>query len=115
MQISDLVFVGIKGSVVALHRTTGQQQWATHLEGSRFVNIMVQNDLLLASCSGEIFCLNPLTGGAVWHNPMKGFGLGLATLATVNSGESANASVLAEKQRRDQQDSSANTSTMTVL
>jgi len=43
MKTSDLVFIGIKASVVALDRATGQQVWATHLKGSDFVNVVVQN------------------------------------------------------------------------
>jgi hypothetical protein len=50
-----------------------------------------------------MFCLESLTGKVRWHNPLKGFGFGLATIATAASGCSANASVLAEKHRRDKQ------------
>jgi len=56
-----LVFVGIKGSVVALNRATGQQVWATRLKGSEFVNVVPQDGAVLASCHGEIFCLDPLS------------------------------------------------------
>ena len=35
MKTSDLVFIGIKGSVIALDRATGQQVWATHLKIGR--------------------------------------------------------------------------------
>ena len=101
MKTSDLVFIGIKGSVVALDRATGQQVWATHLKGSDFVNVVVQNGAVLASCYGEIFCVDPLTGDALWHNPLKGFGLGLATIAMEHDAASGNAPLLAEKQRRD--------------
>jgi outer membrane protein assembly factor BamB len=101
MKTSDLVFIGIKGSVVALNRATGKQVWATHLKGSDFVNVVVQNGAVLASCCGEIFCVDPLTGDALWHNPLKGFGLGLATIATEPDPGTANALVLAEKRRRD--------------
>ena len=101
MKTADLAFIGIKGSVVALNRVTGQQVWATHLKGSDFVNVVVQNGAVLASCYGEIFFLDPLTGDALWHNPLKGFGTGLATIATEYDTGSANALVLAEKQRRD--------------
>ena len=59
--------------------------------------------MLLAFCSGEIFCLDPLTGKALWHNPLKGFGVGLATLASEYSVGSSNAPVLAEKRRRDEE------------
>jgi outer membrane protein assembly factor BamB len=101
MKTSDLLFIGIKGSVVALNGATGQQVWATHLKGYDFVNVIVQNEAVLASCCGEVFCLDPLTGNARWHNPLKGFGRGLATMATEQNPGSGNALVPAEKQLRD--------------
>ena len=81
MKISALVFVGIRGSVVALNRATGEQVWATRLKGYDFVNVVVEDGKILASCYGEIFCLDPLTGDTLWHNPLKGFGIGLAATA----------------------------------
>ena len=107
MKTSDLVFVGIKGSVVALDRATGQQVWAAALKRYDFVNVVLQNGTILAACHGEIFCLDPLTGKRRWHNPLKGFGTGLATITTDPDANSRNAPVLAEKRRRDQQASQA--------
>jgi outer membrane protein assembly factor BamB len=107
MKTSDLVFVGIRGSVVALDRTTGKQEWATHLKGWSFVNVVLQNETVLASCQGEIFCLDPFTGNALWHNPLKGFGTGLATLTTDSNQASASAAAFSETRRRDQAESSA--------
>ena len=101
MKISDLVFIGIKGSVVALDRATGEQVWATHLKSFDFVNVLLEDGAVLASCCGEVFCLDPLTGNALWHNPLKGFGRGLATIATEHDPGTGNAPVLAENQRRD--------------
>jgi len=89
MKSSELVFVGIKGSVVALNRATGQQVWATRLKGSDFVNVTLQQGILLASCCGEIFCLDPLTGKALWHNPLKGFGPGWPLLRRITASEAA--------------------------
>jgi outer membrane protein assembly factor BamB len=103
MKTAQLVFIGIKGSVVALNRATGQQAWATHLKGSGFVNVVLQNGAVLASCSGEIFCLDSLTGNGMWHNPLQGFGRGLATIATEQNPGASNALVLAEKRRRDEE------------
>jgi outer membrane protein assembly factor BamB len=103
MRNAPIVFIGIKGSVVALNRATGQQVWATHLKGSDFVNVVLQDGAVLAACYGEIFCLDPLTGIRMWHNPLKGFGTGLATIATEYNPGSGNAPVLAEKCRRDQE------------
>jgi outer membrane protein assembly factor BamB len=101
MKTTELVFVGIKGSVVALDRATGQQAWATHLKGSDFVNVVLEEGAVLASCCGEIFCLDPLKGNALWHNPLKGFGRELATIATEHNPGAGNAPVLAHKYRRD--------------
>jgi outer membrane protein assembly factor BamB len=103
MKTSDLLFIGIKGSVVALDRTTGEQAWATSLKGSDFVNVVVQDEAVLASCRGEIFCLDPLTGVSRWHNPLKGFGWGLATIATGDCSQGGNAAALAERRLRDEQ------------
>jgi outer membrane protein assembly factor BamB len=114
MKTSDLVFIGIKGSVVALNRTTGEQVWVTHLKGSDFVNIVVQNETVVASCYGEIFRLDPLTGNGLWHNPLKGFGTGLATMATEGNLGSGNAAVLAEKRRRDEEAAAASTTAATI-
>jgi outer membrane protein assembly factor BamB len=107
MKTSELVFIGIKGSVVALNRATGRQVWATHLMGRDFVNVVVQGETVLASTYGEIFCLDPLTGQAQWHNPLKGFGRNLATIATDLNPGSGTVSVLAEKRRRDAQAAAA--------
>lgn len=103
MKTSDLMFIGIRGSVVALNLSTGEQVWATHLKGYDFVNVVLEHGAVLASCYGEIFCLDPLTGNALWHNPLKGFGRGLATIATKDDPGTGNAPVLAEKRRREAQ------------
>ncbi len=102
MQNAQLVFIGIKGSVVALNRATGQQVWATHLKGWDFVNVVVQDGAVLASCCGEIFRLDPLTGVGMWHNPLRGFGTGLATIAMEQNPAYGNAPVLSDKRRRDE-------------
>ena len=107
MKTSDLVFIGIKGSVIALNRATGQQVWATHLKGSDFVNVVLDDDAVLASCYGEIFCLDPLTGDARWQNPLKGLGIRLATIAVEHNPGGGNAPVIAEKRRREEEAAAA--------
>ena len=100
MKTSDLVFIGIKGSVVALNRASGEQVWAAHLKGSDFVNVVMQEGRIFATAYGEIFCLDPLTGNTLWHNRLKGFGMGLATIATEANAQ-RELTVMAEKNRRD--------------
>ena len=102
MKTAELVFVGIGRSVVALNRASGEQVWATRLKGYDFVNVLLDGGRIFATCCGEIFCLDPLTGDVLWHNRLKGFGTGLATIATEAGAGSGLAAALAEKQRRDQ-------------
>jgi outer membrane protein assembly factor BamB len=109
MKTSDLIFVGIGGSVVALNRTTGERVWATHLKGRNFVNVQIEDGKILATCGGEIFCLDPITGDGVWHNPLRGLGMGLATIATASRPTSAGVTALAEQQLRDEQAAAAAT------
>lgn len=101
--ISELLFIGIKGSVVALHRDTGQQVWATRLASTDFVNVVVEDGKVFATAQGEIFCLDPLTGAGLWHNQLKGLGRGLVTIATAGMSQNGSMSALAEKRRRDEE------------
>jgi outer membrane protein assembly factor BamB len=78
---SSLVYLGIRGTVIALDRRTGAEQWRTPLKGSDFVNVVLDGELLLATARGEIFALHPGTGRILWNNPLKGMGWGLATIA----------------------------------
>ena len=100
MKTSDLIFVAIKGSVVALYRDSGQEAWATRLKGMDFVNIVLEHDKVVASAAGEIFCLDALEGKLLWHNPLKGYGRGLATIATEDNPGMSNVTALSEKHRR---------------
>ena len=103
MKTSDLIYIGIKGSVIALNLTTGEQVWSTHLKGSDFVNVLVEGEKVFATCYGEVFCLDPMSGEGLWHNRLKGLGTGLATIATEDTLRSTLTTVLAEKRRRDEQ------------
>lgn len=102
MKNPNFIFAGIKGSVLALDRSTGDIVWQKHLKGSEFVTVMLDGDTLYAAAYGEVFCLDATTGDVRWHNPLKGFGIGLATLALVNCPSGGQPPVLAEKRRRDQ-------------
>jgi len=62
--------------------------------------------MVLAMCHGEIFCLDPLTGDGIWHNALKGYGMGLATIATEQS-PGIMRSWMAEQRRRDEQAAAA--------
>jgi len=103
MNNTDLIFIGIKGSVIALSRDTGEQVWVAPLKGSDFVNVVLRDGVIVATCYGEVFCLDPITGQRRWHNPLKGYGTGLATIASETDSGGASTLALAEKRRRDQE------------
>ena len=97
---SSAIFIGIRGGVTALDRDTGRQLWKAELKGADFVNVMLDNDRVIAATKGEVFCLDAATGQVLWHNELRGEGWGLVTLATV-SGSTGSAS-FREKRRRDE-------------
>jgi outer membrane protein assembly factor BamB len=81
MSRSKIIYLGIKGSVIAMDSATGQPIWTVHLKGSDFVNLVLDGNNLYATTQGEIFCLDPLTGDGRWHNKLVGFGCGLVSIA----------------------------------
>ncbi len=106
MPTSKIIFLGVKGSVIAVDTATGQPVWETNLKGADFVNVVLDGNNLFATTRGEIFCLDPQSGGIRWHNPLRGYGWGLVTIAGEGIAQNASA-VSAEKRRRDQQQASA--------
>src|SRR5215472_12746824 len=98
---SKIIYVGVKGSVVALDAVTGQSVWEVALKGADFVNVVLDGGNLFAATRGEVFCLDPQTGGIRWHNPLRGYGWGLITMAGDGIPQNVSAAA-AEKKRRDQ-------------
>lgn len=95
MANEELVYVGIKGRVVALSRARGQIIWSTKLGGALvggggFVHVVVDGDYLYATTQGVISCLDAVTGKVRWFNELKGCGFGIASIATRNCGSPAN-------------------------
>jgi outer membrane protein assembly factor BamB len=77
-----LLFVGIKGCVVALRRSDGEVVWSSKLRaGTTLVPIVMDARSLYAISGGEVTCLDPATGDTVWHNELKGYGTGFASFA----------------------------------
>ena len=99
------VYLGVKGSVIALNADTGDQLWVTHLSGSGFVHLMLDGDNVYATTYGKIFCLDSHTGEGRWHNPLKGFGRGLVSVATV--GVPSSLPPLAAEWRRQEEKAAA--------
>ena len=83
MRIDQLIYVGLRGYVIALDRDTGRIVWNCSELKSGPITLMLDGDRLIASTNGYIYCLDPLTGQVRWSNPLKGYGLGIAHLVSV--------------------------------
>jgi len=101
----SMLFIGIRGTVVALDRATGQEVWRTPLKGD-FVNVVLLDGVLYATASGELFCLEPASGHIRWHNELKGLGRGLVTIATAGGQQ-----VLPMRERQQQEEAAATAAT----
>jgi outer membrane protein assembly factor BamB len=95
----DLVYVGIRRSVLALDAATGDLVWEAELGGvmstTGIVAVHAAGGRVYASSAGEVFCFDARTGAAVWHNELKGYGIGFAALATTHGGSDDAASAAA--------------------
>ncbi len=105
--VSDLIFVGLNGYALALHRDTGAIIWSQDNLKSGYVTILLDGDRLIVSTDGHMFCLDPLTGKKVWYNKLKGYGTGPTALASVRG----QAAPLAQADRNERRRSSESAST----
>lgn len=86
---AGLVYIGIKTSVIALDRKTGEIRWSVKLpvkyagsSTSGLANVWCDGDALFASLAGEIFCLEAKSGAIIWQNQLKKMGTGFVSIAT---------------------------------
>jgi outer membrane protein assembly factor BamB len=63
------------------------------------VAILPDGDVVFVSTQGYTWALDPATGRELWHQPFKGEGWGIPTLATMRGTSSSAAA--AEQERQD--------------
>lgn len=83
VSLDELIFVGLNGYVVALHRDTGEIVWSNNELKSGYVTLLLDGDRLIVSTNGYMYCLNPLTGHTLWHNPLRGYGGGATSIVSM--------------------------------
>jgi outer membrane protein assembly factor BamB len=69
--------IGIGSHVVAIERSTGEELWRTRLRHATIVTVHVDGPHVFAGASGELFCLDRASGALLWHNKLRGLGVGL--------------------------------------
>ncbi len=111
LSIDDLIFAGVNGYALALHRGSGEIVWSNNEMRSGHVTLLLDGDRLIASTNGYLYCLDPMTGGIIWHNPLKGYGVGATSLVSTRGGATPPLSQMAEEddERRRRNASSHNT------
>ena len=82
----QLLFVGIKNSVVALDTKDGGEVWRSEVGGATMVSVLWDGVELFASSRGEVFRLDPRNGAILWHNKLKGLGLGYIIMSSMRGG-----------------------------
>lgn len=106
--LPTLLFVGIKNHLLALDAATGAEVWRTKLKGSDFVTVLWDGQFLTAANSGEAFGLDPQSGTILWHNPLKGLGLGVVSLASSRlAGAASGSDEIAARKRQHAQAAAA--------
>lgn len=75
-------YIGVKGCVVRIERSTGKIIWKTQLKGGHLTTLVVDDDLIVAHTKGELFGVSRDDGSILWKNPLTGLGYGPCIIAT---------------------------------
>lgn len=110
LTLDDLIFVGLRGYAMALHRDTGEVVWVNNDMKSGYTTLLLDGDRLIVATGGYLFCLEPLTGRLLWQNPLKGYGTGVTSLASTRGVSMPLEAYAADEDARRQQSSNAHTS-----
>jgi outer membrane protein assembly factor BamB len=111
---SNIIFVGVKGHVVAINKEDGTTLWQTKLNGGltsgdRFVSLLVEPDKVYAHTYGELYCLATATGAILWKNALEGLSFDIASLASEGiSSPSLPALAVRKRSQSDNSGSTAN-------
>jgi outer membrane protein assembly factor BamB len=77
-----VLYVGASKYVAAIDVLTGLELWRTKLpQGSGTVCVLYAHGCVFASVTGHLYRLAPEDGRVLWHNGLRGMGLGLVTMA----------------------------------
>ena len=112
MNASDILVLGVKGTLTAFDKNTGTRLWTTRLKSSLssdFVSVLADDTKVYAHTGGEIFCVDLFTGDGLWSDQLPGLGYGIASLALPGVGASA----LPPAQEQQRQQEAAHQSTHT--
>ena len=80
----NFIFIALNSHVFAIDRDSGEIRWTWKAPKSgTYMTLLPDGDRLIVSAGGYIYCLDPATGQEIWNNPLKGYGTGVAALASL--------------------------------
>src|SRR5947199_8780603 len=89
MNMHKFLFVALNGRVAALDRDSGEIVWDwiakdpdKHRAVGGYMTLLVDQGQLFVSSNGFTYRLEAETGEQLWANPLRGWGVGPAALAT---------------------------------
>jgi outer membrane protein assembly factor BamB len=104
-KLSDRLFIGVGGHIVAIDPGTGEEIWRTKLktsglalDSSLIATVSVAGSRVYGAAGGELFCLDPTSGDILWRNRLKRLGMGVVTFPGTSDAVALAASV-AEQRR----------------
>ena len=103
MNAEDIVLVGVKRSVIAYRKDSGERLWTAHLaSGVResFVSSVADESRVYAHTRGEVHCLELFSGRELWRDSLSGYGYGIASLALPGN-QLATTAAAFEKKRQE--------------
>lgn len=112
MDAKNILVLGVRGSLVAYRRDTGEKLWSVHLKSSGFVSVATDEKRVYAHTGGELFCADLFSGSRLWHDGLKGLGYGLGSLAGMGLGMPAPGAGF-ERSRQEQAAAASAASTST--
>jgi outer membrane protein assembly factor BamB len=113
MNVHQLLFLGLNGRVAALDRDSGEFVWEwtakdpdKHRAVGGYMTLLVDQGQLFVAANGYTYRLDPLSGAELWANPLRGWGLGPAALATSTTASSQQVLTAAAAQQEAQEQAS---------
>jgi outer membrane protein assembly factor BamB len=103
MKAEDIVLIGVKRSVIAYRKDSGERLWTANLAsglGESFVSLIADETRVYAHTRGELRCLDLFTGEELWRDSLAGYGHGVASVA-VPGGQCAPTAAAFEKLRQE--------------
>jgi outer membrane protein assembly factor BamB len=109
---TEILYLGVRGTVAALDPVSGRTLWQTRLVGkfnsAQFVTLLVRHGYVYAHTGGKAYCVDAKNGRILWCNELPGLGYGIASLAV--EGSATTQDVLAAEHAAEAERSAAHSS-----